>query len=169
MSVLWNKAFGHLHIFKKNFGIIYTICPSVSINNLRKFLADSREIFYWRLHKSSPVILAANSYLSNIISVGFKTAKKRSPTMCLFRCTKFLHLRLFLFVYLLFVSYRRRIAGLRILLNWLIERNCLIFRDVQKKMRQEKTRDVPISRKFCTKRQLNSTWKSDQTQQSTMA
>jgi len=58
--------------------------------------------------------------------------------MCMFRCSKFLHAWLFLFVYLLFVSYGRRLVGLCILLNWLTERNCSMFRDVQKKKRDKK-------------------------------
>jgi len=157
-----------IYILLKNGGIVYTICPPVSINSLRKFLANSREIFYWCLHQSSPAILTANSYLSNITSVGIKTAKNVRR-----QCACSVAVNLFTFdylsVYLLFVSCRRRLVGLCILLNWLTERNCLIFRDVQKKKRQEKTQNVPISRKFCTKRQLSSTWKSDQTQQSTMA
>jgi len=74
--------------------------------------------------------------------------------MRVFRCSKFVRVWLFLFAYCLFISYGRHLVELCVLLNWLTERNCLTFSDVKQKETRKKTGDAPISRKFCTKRQL---------------
>jgi hypothetical protein len=118
-------------------------------------VGDKTLTWYWCLHQSSRTILTADSYLSNITSTGIKSAKERTSkiVICLFRYSRFLRVCLFFFVYFFFISYRRRILGLLCSTELTCRKNCLRFSDVGQE-RQGKTRDVPISRKSCTKRQL---------------
>ena len=46
ISVLWNKAFGYLHIIQEN-AVLFTLFARLLASTIcEKFLADSREIFY---------------------------------------------------------------------------------------------------------------------------
>jgi len=69
---------------------------------------------------------------------------------------------------MLFISYRRRLVGLCVLQNWFTERNCLIFSDVSQKEARKKNTRCSHFQDVLHKEATFSTWKSDQTQQSTI-
>lgn len=141
------------YILSKTAVLFTSFCPPVSINNLRKFSVDSREICYRCLHQSSPIIFIVNSCLSNVTSPGIKIARNiLRKCVCSVAGNFFALACLCLFI-CFSLATARRLVGLCVLLNWFTERNCLIFSDVQQK-RQEKTRDVPISSKFRIKTQI---------------